>query len=384
MQLWLLIMEQGQIDFESVKTSGITLRPALIASKYTIAGYSQILEHLLASFADEAVPTALICPAGSENKLVIPPLAEVVRNPSFDLPLLWRQNRKILISQLEKFRPTVLHCLCQSKAMLTRKLARQLGVPYVLSVNSLQKKWLRFSVSSKRCAKIIVPTRSIASHLKTVYAKFNPLVEQINPGTFVDQQSVCFGKSGQMASIVVAWPLKAVADFEVLFGAIRHLAIDGYEFILVLTGAGPAETKIRKLLEELGLAQMAIVVPGLQRLRGTLAAGDIFIQPQPSDYFNPLLLEAISVGSAVAACKGGVDDLLIENKTAVVFEPDDELSVYASLQKLLDDKYAARQLAKTAQQYVKENYSVGNMASATLRAYRDAQNWFKGNLKFKM
>ncbi|MCK5472541.1 MAG: hypothetical protein KAI59_00795, partial [Planctomycetes bacterium] len=76
--------------------------------------------------------------------------------------------------------------------------------------------------------------------------------------------------------------------------------------------------------------------------------------------------------------------LLIENKTAVIFEPDDELSVYAALQKLLDDKYAARQFAKTAQQYVRENYSVGNMASATLEAYRDSQNWFKGNLKLKI
>ncbi|MCK4913996.1 MAG: glycosyltransferase family 4 protein [Planctomycetes bacterium] len=376
-------MEQGQIDFERANTVELAVRPVLIASKYTIAGYSQMLEHLLAAFTDDAVSTAIVCPAGSENKLVIPPLVEVVSNPAFDLPLLWRQNRKILIERLEKFKPTVLHCLCQSKAMLTRKLARQFGVPYILSVNSLHKKWLRFSVSSKRCAKIIVPAQSVAAELKNVYPGFDGRIEQINVGTFVDQQSGCFGESSRLASIVVGWPLKAVADFEVLFGAIRHLAIDGYEFLLVLTGAGAAETKIRNLLEELGLAQMTVVVPGLQKLRGTLAAGDIFVQPQMADYFNSLLLEAISFGSVVAACKGGVDDLLIENKTAVIFEPDDELSVYAALQKLLDDKYAARQFAKTAQQYVRENYSVGNMASATLEAYRDSQNWFKGNLKLK-
>jgi len=32
----------------------------------------------------------------------------------------------------------------------------------------------------------------------------------------------------------------------------------------------------------------------------------------------------MSIGAAVAACKGGVDDLIIGDKTALVFDPDDE------------------------------------------------------------
>jgi len=193
----------------------------------------------------------------------------------------------------------------------------------------------------------------------------------------VEQNCVCFSDSSRLASMVIAHPLDNVADFESLFGAVRHLAINAYEFMLVLIGAGRAERQLRKLLAALDLSHSVTIVPRLKPWRSILAAGDIFIQPQPSASFNPFLLEAMSVGSAVASCKGGVDDLIIEDQTAVVFDPNDEISIRGALQRLFDRKEFARQLAKKAQQYVRDNHSVSNMISATLRTYRQAQQWLK-------
>ena len=99
--------------------------------------------------------------------------------------------------------------------------------------------------------------------------------------------------------------------------------------------------------------------------------GDIFIQPQPVNSFNPFLLQAMSHGSAIATCKGGVDDLIIENQTAVVFDPNDELNIMHTLQNLLSKREFARKIAKNAQQYVKKNHSVSNMISAYLRLYKE-------------
>jgi glycosyltransferase involved in cell wall biosynthesis len=177
--------------------------------------------------------------------------------------------------------------------------------------------------------------------------------------------------------MVTTHPLNNEADFENLFGAVKHLAIDGYEFMLVITGGGRAEKQVWKSLAEKGLSQIVTVVPRLEMLRQVLAAGDIFIQPQPNNTFNPLLLEAMSVGAAVAGCKGGVDDLIIDNKTAVTFDPTDELSIYSTLQRLFDRHELAQEIAAAAQQYLRENYTVSNMISSTLQAYRDAQDWIK-------
>ena len=375
-------MSEEQKDLGTKTVRKKSLRPALIVSAETISEYSIFLEHLLVGLADESIPTTLVCPANCALGSVVPPSVQVIRHPAFDLPLFQRQNRRKLVEQLSDFKPTVLHCLCQSEAPLARHLAWQLDLPYLLMVNSLQKRFGRFFISPNRCAKIIVPAESIAANVAKIYPAFTDRIERINIGTFASETSSCFRQPNWLASMVTTHPLNDESDFENLFGAVRHLAIDGYEFMLVITGGGRAEKHVWKLLTALGLSQIVTIVPRMEMLRSVLAAGDIFIQPQPNNAFNPLLLEAMSVGAAVASCKGGVDDLIIEDKTAVVFDPTDELSIYGTLQRLFDRRELAQQIATAAQQYLRENYTVSNMISSTLRAYHDAQSWLKHHVRF--
>jgi glycosyltransferase involved in cell wall biosynthesis len=308
-------------------------------------------------------------------------VVEVIRHPALNLPLMGLLNRKELVEQLSKFKPTVLHCLCESKAGLTKHLARQLDLPYLLTVNSLQKRWKHFAyqrqihpltISLSHCAKIIVPAKSIAANISKLYPRFSERIEQINIGSFVEDSNGCFCEPTRMPSIVIAHPFDNMENLENLFGAVRHLSIDGYEFMSVVIGSGRAERQIRRLLAALGLLQTVTIIPKLRPWRSIVGAGDIFIQPVASTTFNPLLLEAMSVGTAVAACKGGVDDLIIDEQTAIVFDPGDELSIYSSLQRFLDRRESAREIARGAQDYVRKNHSVSNMISSTLQTYREA------------
>jgi len=354
-----------------------TVRPAIIVSAETISEYPTFLRYLLIGLVDESIPTTLICPAKCNLASIIPPSVNVIRHPAFNLPLMWRQNRRKLIEEISNLKPTVLHCLCENEAPLARKLAWKLKLPYLLMVNSLQKRFNRLYISSSRCAKIIVPADSIADNIAKIYPEFAERVEQINISTFTSETSSSFRRPNWLTSMVTAHPLDNETDFVNLFNAIKHLAIDGYEFMLVMTGTGRAERHVWKLLTKLGLRKVVTIVPRLEMLRSVLAAADIFIQPQPNNAFNPLLLEAMSVGAAVAACRGGVDDLIIEDKTAVVFDPTDELSIYSTLQRLLDRHELAQQIAAAAHKYLRENHSVSNMISSTLQVYKDAHNWFK-------
>ncbi|MFB0524388.1 MAG: glycosyltransferase family 4 protein [Phycisphaerae bacterium] len=385
-------MFKEQPDLTSQRAANKSLRLALIVSEHIVYEYSVFLEHLLVGLVDESIPAVLICPATCDVESVIFGAVEVIRYPAIKLPLMEPYNRNRLIEQLAEFRPTVLHCLCESKAGLAKHLARRLDLPYVLMVNSLRNRYNpaincgakylapHFTwglLTSKHCAKIIVPAKSIAANMTKAYPRFAERIEQINIGAFVEQHCVCFSDPSRLASMVIAHPLDNVVDFENLFGAVRHLAIHGYEFMLVVIGAGRAETQLRKLLAALDLSHSVTIVGRLKPWHSILAAGDIFIQPQPNAAFNPFLLEAMSIGSAVATCKGGVDDLIIKDRTAVVFDPNDEISIRGTLQRLFDRKEFARQLAKEAQQYVRDNHSVSNMISATLRTYREAEQWLK-------
>ncbi|OHB59496.1 MAG: hypothetical protein A2167_01350 [Planctomycetes bacterium RBG_13_46_10] len=363
-------------ELVSAKSPTETIRPTLIVSEKTIFEYSLFLEHLLAGLADESIPVALVCPPDCGVDSFIYGAVEVFRYPVINLSLAEPYNRNVLTEQLAKYKPTVLHCLCESKAGLTKQLAHRLDLPYVMTVNSLSSRWRGFSVSG-HCVKIIAPAKSIAEDVVKFHPHFVERIEQINIGTFVEQDCVCFSQRNRLVSMVMVHPLDKVANFENIFNAMRFLAINEYEFMLIIIGTGRAERQLRKLLAALDLVQKVTIVPGFKPWRSVLTGGDIFIQPKPNTSFNPFMLEAMSVGLAVAACKGGVDDLIIEGKTAVVFNPNDEISIRSTLQGLLDRKESAQQLARSAQQYLRENHSVSNMVSALLANYNIATaQWY--------
>ncbi|MFC1739568.1 glycosyltransferase family 4 protein [Planctomycetota bacterium] len=353
------------------------IRPLLVVSDKTLSEYEMFIGRLLVGLADESVSSALVSPRGWEVQPIIPPSIEVIKYPAFNLPVFVRNISKGFLQQLTDFGPTVIHCLCEKKVSFVKQLARQLDLPYILTINSLQKRFSRLSLYSKLPVKITVPAKSIAENISKSSPKLAGRVKQINIGIFIEKESTCFSELSRQVCIVTAGALNDESDFENLLRAVKHLALEEYEFMLFIIGTGPAEQKLRRLIAALGLTQVVTIVPNLRSRRSVLASGDIFVQPRPNLAFNPLLLEAMSAGTAVAACKGGVDDLIIDNETAVVFKPDDELSIMNGLRKLLNRPEYARQLASTAQDYVKENHKVSTMVSEILQTYRNAQETAK-------
>jgi len=348
-------------------------RPVLIASRRTIAEHTTYLQRLLLGLADESITTALVCPPSSRLEHLTPVPADVFSHPQIDLPLMERVGIETLAEQLEKFRPTVLHCLCESRALLVQRLAERLGVPYLLAVNSLERKLARLPISPTHCASIVVPAETIRVRTSKFHGRYAERVRQINMGTFAEAEPVCFSDPARLSSIVVAHRLDHVSHFESLFKAARGLVSDGHEFMLVIMGRGRAEHRVRQLLVEYGLSEVVTIVPVLDAWREAVAAGDIFLQPLPNTAFSVVLLEAMGLGVAVVACPGGVDDLIVPNQTALVFEPDSERGLRDSLARLLADHSFARRLASTAQTYVAGRYPVGGMVAATLEAYTEAQ-----------
>jgi len=349
-----------------------SLRPVLIVSAQNLREHAPFLGRLLVGMADESIPVALICPPGFDTESVAPAPAALFTHPLVPLPLMEHMGIDRLTLQLERFRPTVLHCLCESRAALTRQIARRLDLPYVIMVNSLAAKVRRLPLSSHRCARIVVPAETIHGHVSRALPRFADRVVQVNMGSFVDTDMMCFSNPSRLPSVVVAYPLRRAWHFANFFKAIKSLRADNREFMVAVMGTGPAEHALRRMIETLGLSDMVTLVPILNPWRSVVAAGDIFVQPQPLRGFSSFLLEAMAVGTAVAACEGGVDDLIVPNQTALTFEPNSEPSIRQAIKQLLDDHDCARRLAATAQEHVREKYSVSTMVSATVKTYVEA------------
>jgi glycosyltransferase involved in cell wall biosynthesis len=349
-----------------------SLRVALIASSRTVCEYSIFLQRLLVGLADESVPVALVCPAIQSAACSFTGTAEVISHPVLNLPLMGPLNMRLLVEALGRFKPTVLHCLCESQASLTAQLARRLDLPYILTVNSLQKRRSSISVSPSHCVGILTPAKSIADNLAELFPDYAGLIEQINVGTFAAEGGGCFSRPSRLATLVMAHSSGDVDELENVFSVVRHLILDGYEFLMVAM-VGRQERQLWKMLVALDLLPVVTIVPRLMPWHLVATAGDIFIRPRPTSTFDPLLLEAMGIGTAVAACRGGVDDLILENRTAVVFNPDDELNIMRTLQRLLDRREFACQLARSARQYIRENYTVSGMIAAIFEEYGKVQ-----------
>jgi glycosyltransferase involved in cell wall biosynthesis len=349
------------------------LRLALVASEHTLTEHMMFFEHLLLGLADESIPVIALCPAHCAVDSMLYGAVEIIKYSPSDPPLAGRITRELLADRLGKFRPDLLHCLCETKASLTRKLAHYLNLPYVLTVNSLPKRLRPLSISPRRCTKIVVPTETLATALTKMYPRLADRLQRVNVGTFVSSNVCCFDQPGLLPVLTVAHSLDVADHFENLLHALRHLVLDRYEFAAVIMGQGRAESQIRKLVSSLDLVQVVTIVPIVRPFRSILAAGDIFIQLLARSAFNPFLLEAMSVGAAVASGNNGVDELVIKDRTAVLFDPADELSIVQALRQLLDNHQFARQIAEQAQQYLHENHSISGMMTTLLKIYNDAR-----------
>ncbi len=347
-------------------------RVAIIASKRTLAEYTPYLKHLLVGLADESVPVLLICPSKGDIDSVVPPAVEIFRHPAIDVPFMQYYNNRVLLERVEKFGPQLFHCLCETSASLVRWLARNLDIKYLLNINSISVRWSAVTFSQTRCAGIIMPAKTITDNFLKVHPKLADRVSQINIGTFVDDTTACFAHPQRLPGIVVAPPVDNPANFNNLFQAFHRLTLEGYQFIVAIISAGRPEGPLWKQIRTLDLMHAVTLVPPPLGQYSAGSAADIFIMPRPSNRFNMLLLTAMSAGSAVVAAKGGVDDLIIEGKTAFTFNIDDQLSVYDCLKNILDRHDEARRLAESAQQHLRQNYPVSGKISAVLQLYRQA------------
>lgn len=353
------------------------VRVAVIADQHSITVHSASIRHMFVGLTSESVGTALICRLGPIANAVISPLAQIIDYPVFRSPLFWFQNRRAVIGNLEKFKPTVIHCLSPERSRLGRYLAERLDIPYVVSFNSPGKEIAKAKVSRKHCGALIASSERICHRLKRRFSRLADRALQINPGTFVEDSCSCFCQPPHVASVIVACELEKFSDFQPLLNAVRHLAIDGYDFIVVIVGTGKAAGQIHECVKKLGISQIVNIVGQIRPLRSVFSSADIFVQPKTEGHTNSYLLEAMGVGMAVASCHDQSNEMLKDNQTAVLFDVDDELSIYTALQKLFDKHEYARQIAMAAQSYLREHHSVSKMTSSLIEVYRSSQQWYQ-------
>lgn len=366
---------------KGLKGDANVVRAVIIVDQRSLRHYLTPLRHLLVGLNDQHHLTMLICPNESDAEAMIgAPISKIIY-PVLNFPMMSRWGKASVLEKLRKFKPTVIHCFSARRIGFTRYLARQLGIPYVVTADLFHKPLLHSFVFRRQCESVITFSKNVYERLHAKHSRLGKLVRLVNPGTFVEDECACFSNSQHVASLVISQRLANSFDFELFLDAVKHLAIDGYEFIVAIIGKGPAERSVHKTIMRLGLSQIVTVVPPMQPLQSIFAGADIFVCLEYTPGLNSRLFDAMSVGMVAAAGRKNAGDLLVDGKTAMFFDMHDELSIYSALRKLLGKRDFARQIAKAGQEHLRKHYTVSKMVDSLLEIYLLVQQEHKEKSK---
>ena len=366
-------MEEIETQQDEPVQASEPIRPVLFAGQFGLAQSRYTIRRLLSGLVGSAHGAALVSSGQADFADVLAPTVEFVEYPMLKLPLFRVQNRRILLDRLSRFKPTVLHGFWPDNPELVSWVSRKLGVPYVLSFYQRVSKISRLYLDARHASALVAPFQYIADDLAHQWPYLKDRVRLIEPGCYVEDQCACFDREDQNASLILIQPLERLTPLEPLLQAVRHLALDGFEFALGIIGTGPAEMAVRRRIRALGLMPVVTLVPELKPMRSLLEGCDIFIHLENSAACNMAMLEAMSLGVAVAGTSDPGQELLKDQQTAAVFETDDEIQIYGTLKKLLTQREWTRQLALEGQVLLRKNHRVSQMLESLTQLYRGVQ-----------
>ncbi len=135
---------------------------------------------------------------------------------------------------------------------------------------------------------------------------------------------------------------------------------------LALVGDGPARDRLQQAFAGLPVQFMGMLHG--DDLAAAYASADVFCLPSSTETLGLVALEAMASGvPAVVANRGGLPDLVIDNQTGYLFDPDDPTDLTTRILILMDDAIKRREMALTARQHA-ERFS-WKQTTKQLRGY---------------
>jgi colanic acid/amylovoran biosynthesis glycosyltransferase len=167
--------------------------------------------------------------------------------------------------------------------------------------------------------------------------------------------------------IVAIGRLIAKKGFADLIRACALLVERGRSFRCEIFGEGPLENQLRAQIEELGL-QERIQLPGPKpqhELRARLGAASVFVLPSVPeidggmDNLPTVIMEAMATGLPVVSTTiGGIPEMVVENETGFLVQPDDAVALAGAIEKVTNDRLLAQSLGQAGYERAQNLFSI--------------------------
>src|SRR6202041_2747638 len=147
-------------------------------------------------------------------------------------------------------------------------------------------------------------------------------------------------------AMCVLRPEKGLPTLVEAFAAVRRLAPN---MRLAIVGSGPVLPQLQTRARDLGVLDACIFQPTTRRVEDWLRSFDIFVLPSLSEALSNSLMEAMACGCCpVASRVGGNPELVIPDRTGLLFEAGNAEDPAAQLRLLVENEKWRRRYARAS------------------------------------
>jgi glycosyltransferase involved in cell wall biosynthesis len=137
--------------------------------------------------------------------------------------------------------------------------------------------------------------------------------------------------------------------------------------------AGDERARLEALAAELGIAERVTFTGHRPDVASVMAGLDLLVLASHAEPFGRVLLEAMSVGTAVVAtAAGGAEEVVVHGESGLLVPPRQPEALAAAMQALLDDPARRRAFGATGRERVRRCFSLDRLVDHLLQVWRRA------------
>jgi glycosyltransferase involved in cell wall biosynthesis len=347
-----------------------------------------MIRHLVVGMIDSALKLTVVAPPGLEDAFFGPVRVVPFVEPSW---LLARRAYARLFSQIESQPPDAAF-LFGAISRAHRDVHRVFRCPIVRVVSSTEEVRDLSTAGVGSTAAVVALSLSLQDAVTRAVMTPAGRVHLIRPGLHVPATEPASSDEAAEApappdagiregdemspevepppvtpppqTVLVRSPVMTAGGAVTVFEATRQILGDAPNVMIFVVGAGEEETRLRRECDRLGIRDRVIFAAAAESERIDPAGFDLFIQPDAEDEIGMTVLHAMGHGVAVLAPGAGNHDCLIDQKTALFYDPTSPKSLAARMKRLLEDREFATTLGAAGREHVQQYHQVSGMATA--------------------
>jgi glycosyltransferase involved in cell wall biosynthesis len=284
-----------------------------------------------------------------------------------------------LIRIIKQLKPKIIHCFLFRANILGRIAGRFAGTPVIISSIRVieEDKPLKHLIDRFTASMVDKYTAvSESARLFTIKKvglspeKIITVYNGIECGNDPEQKSGTRKEGHAKIALIGRFDLQKGHD--ILLDAMQiinscHCCTD---IKLFFFGEGPDETRIRNRVRQLNMSEQIFFMGTTHNIRKQISKMDIIVQPSLWEGLPNSVLEAMSESRPVIASEiAGINELVVDGKTGLLFESGNAGALAAAILKLTNNRGLSEKMGREAKSVVIKNFSIKKTINETMSVY---------------